>query len=146
MAKTLVDAGKATEDALIKGIIQTIIKDSPLLQKLPWVAVEGSGLKYWPEPSLLAADWFAAGADWGAKAEAAPTIAAKEATLAIVGGDIDVDNYSRRLRPNVEDYEAGTIELKAKAIQYAIEDMLVNGNVSDQSNNYTPMVYRVTLL
>ena len=46
MALTLEEAGKLSNDALVQGVVETIIKDSPVLQNLPFIEIIGNGLTY----------------------------------------------------------------------------------------------------
>jgi hypothetical protein len=46
MALTLTEAAKLSEDVLRAGIIETIIKDSPVLQVLPFIDIVGNSLKH----------------------------------------------------------------------------------------------------
>ena len=42
MALTLVEASKLSNDVLLTGVIETIIKDSPILQSLPFIEIQGN--------------------------------------------------------------------------------------------------------
>ena len=46
MALTLAEAEKLSNDVLLQGVIETIIKEKPLLELLPFVAITGNGLTY----------------------------------------------------------------------------------------------------
>jgi len=46
MALTLAEAAKLSNDTLLTGVIETIIYDSPVLQKLPFIEIVGNGLTY----------------------------------------------------------------------------------------------------
>lgn len=46
MALTLAEAEKLSNDVLLQGVIETIIKDSPILQTLPFIQIVGNGLTY----------------------------------------------------------------------------------------------------
>ena len=46
MALTLAEAGKLANDVLLQGVIETVIKDSPVLQTLPFIEIVGNGLAY----------------------------------------------------------------------------------------------------
>ena len=43
MALTLAEAAKLSNDILLQGVIETIIKDSPILQRMPFI--ENSGFQ-----------------------------------------------------------------------------------------------------
>ncbi len=46
MALTLMEAAKLSNDMLLTGVIETIVKESPVLQSLPFIEVVGNGLTY----------------------------------------------------------------------------------------------------
>jgi hypothetical protein len=46
MAMTLDEASKLSNDMLLQGVVETIIKDSPVLQRLPFIEIVGNGLTY----------------------------------------------------------------------------------------------------
>jgi len=46
MALTLAESEKLSNDVLLQGVIETIIKDSPVLQTLPFIQIVGNGLTY----------------------------------------------------------------------------------------------------
>ena len=46
MALTLAEAAKLSNDMLLQGVVETIVKESPVLQRLPCVEIVGNGLTY----------------------------------------------------------------------------------------------------
>jgi hypothetical protein len=46
MALTLAEAAKLSNDMLLQGVVETIVKDSPVLQRLPFIEIAGNGLTY----------------------------------------------------------------------------------------------------
>ncbi len=46
MALTLTEAAKLSNDFLLQGVIETIVKESPILQVLPFIEITGNGLTY----------------------------------------------------------------------------------------------------
>ncbi len=48
MALTLAEASKLSNDMLLQGVVETIVKDSPVLQNLPFIEIVGNGLTYKP--------------------------------------------------------------------------------------------------
>jgi hypothetical protein len=120
------ELARLSTDVLQKGVIETIIKDSPILQNLPFIEIEGNSLKYNREKTLPYVAWRTAGSEWtGAETfELSP----QTAYLYILGGDADVDAFYQKTRSNVQDIEAAVIEQKAKAVRHAFEDAFINGN------------------
>jgi len=46
MAITLTEAAKLSNDVLLQGIVETIIKECPLLQTMPFIEIVGNALTY----------------------------------------------------------------------------------------------------
>ena len=133
MALTLAEAGKLSNDMLLQGVVETIIKDSPVMQKLPFIEIVGNGLTYNQEKTLPSIDFYDVGDTW---AESTPTFEQKTALLKIMGGDADVDNFLKATRSNVQDLEAAVIELKAKALKDKFEETFIYGNVTSDPKQF----------
>ncbi|MFQ5860853.1 MAG: major capsid protein, partial [Dehalococcoidia bacterium] len=99
MALTLAEAAKLSQDMLLTGVIETIIQESPILQTLPFIEVVGNGLTYNQENTLPSAAFYDVGDAW---AESTPTFTQVTATLKILGGDADVDNFLKATRSNLQ--------------------------------------------
>jgi len=125
MAVTLVEAGKLSNDTLHTGVFETITKDGPLLQLLPFMVVLGNALTYNRENVAATAAFRSVGAAW---TEDTPTLTQVTATLKIIGGDADVDNFLRATRGNLQDLDAEIITLKALAVRRLLEDTFINGD------------------
>lgn len=125
MALTLAEGAKLSNDVLLEGVIETVINDSPVLQRLPFVEIVGNGLTYNRENAAATAEFHAVGGTW---TEDTPTFTQITATLKILGGDADVDNYLARTRNNVQDLEAAIVALKAKAVQQAFDETFILGD------------------
>ena len=133
MALTLAEANKLSNDVLLQGVIETIIKDSPVLQVLPFIEIVGNGLTYNRENAAPTAGFYAVGDTW---TEDTPTFSQVTATLSILGGDADVDNFLSSTRSNIQDLEAAVIQLKAKAVQHKFEDTFVNGDTAGDADSF----------
>jgi hypothetical protein len=127
MALTLTEAAKLSNDMLMQGVVETIVKDSPVLQRLPFIEIVGNGLTYNRENTLPNIDFYDVGDGWN---ESTPTFTQVTANLKIMGGDADVDNFLKSTRSNIQDLEAAIIELKAKALRDKFENTFIYGNAS----------------
>jgi HK97 family phage major capsid protein len=125
MALTLAEASKLSNDVLLTGVIETVIQDSPVLQVLPFIEIVGNGLTYNRENAAATAAFYDVGDTW---TESTPTFTQITATLKILGGDADIDNFLMATRSNLQDLEAAIVQLKAKALQQKFEDTFVNGD------------------
>lgn len=133
MALTLTEAAKLSNDVLLQGVIETVIKDSPVLQSLPFIEIVGNGLTYNREKAAPTVSFYGVGDPW---AESTPTFTQLTATLSILGGDADVDNYLATTRSNIQDLEAAVVQLKARAIQHKFEDTFVNGDTDTDEDSF----------
>jgi hypothetical protein len=133
MALTLAEASKLSNDMLLQGVVETIVKESAVLQQLPFIEIVGNGLTYNQEKTLPDIDFYDVGDTW---AESTPTFEQITANLKIMGGDADVDNFIKSTRSNVQDLEAAVIELKAKALRDKFEETFIYGDVTADSKQF----------
>jgi HK97 family phage major capsid protein len=133
MALTLAEAAKLSNDAVVQGVIETVIQDSPILQVLPFIEITGNGLTYNRENAAPTAAFFAVGDTWN---ESTPTFTQITTSLTIVGGDADIDNYLLTTRSNIQDLQSAVIRLKAKAVQQKFEDTFVNGDTGVDAKSF----------
>ena len=64
MALTLTEAAKLSNDILLQGVIETVIKDSPVLQTLPFIEIVGNGLTYNREKAAPTVGFYSVGDTW----------------------------------------------------------------------------------
>lgn len=133
MAITLAEAEKLSNDVLLQGVIETVIKEDPLLEFLPWEFVLGNGLTYNQENVAAAADFYDVGDTW---VESTPTFTQVTAKLKIVGGDADTDNFLKKTRGNIQDLEAAIVDLKSKAVAHKLGDSLITGDDSVDTKSF----------
>ena len=133
MALTLAEAAKLSNDMLLQGVVETIVKESPILQRLPFIEIVGNGLTYNQEKTLPSVDFYDVGDTW---VESTPTFEQKTANLKIMGGDADVDNFLKSTRSNIQDLEAAVVELKAKALRDKFEDTFIYGDVTTNPKQF----------
>jgi len=138
MATTLTEAAKLSNDVLLQGVIETIVKESPILQVCPFTEIVGNALTYNREKALPAAEWHAANDDW--VTSPAVTFDQLTATLKILGQNADVDNYIKSTRSNVQDIEAAIVELTAKAIRHEFERAFLYGNSATDANQFDGII------
>jgi len=133
MALTLVQAAKLSNDVLLKGVIETIITESELLRYIPFIDIVGNGLTYNQENTLPTAGYYDVGDTW---TESTPTFTQQTATLKILGGDADVDEFLRQTRSNIQNLKAIVTDLKSKAIARTFEESAVYGSSSDNAKEF----------
>src|SRR5439155_25759086 len=138
---TLTESAKLSNDIVQRGVIETIIETSPILAALPFETIEGNSLKYNQENTLGGASFYAVNATWS---EATAAFTQKTATLAILGGDADVDNFIQRVRSNIQDQRAVQTQLKAKSVVRSFEDTFIYGATTGDPNSFDGLMTLVT--
>ena len=133
MALTLAEAANLSNDILLQGVVETIVKDSPVLQQLPFIEIVGNGLTYNQEKTLPTIDFYDVGDNW---VESTPTFEQKTANLKIMGGDADIDNFLKATRSNIQDLEAAVIELKTKALRRKFEETFIYGDSASNAKQF----------
>lgn len=125
MALTLATAQNMTQDVLVQGVVETLIKESAVLRYLPFMELNGSGLTYNQEATLGSSTWYGVGDNW---VEDAMTVVPKTASLKILGGDVDVDNFLEQTFRDPNMLKAEAINRKAKAVAYEFNNAFFNGS------------------
>ena len=133
MSLTLTEAAKLSNDILLQGVVETIVKDSPVLQVMPFIEIVGNGLTYNQEKTLPTIDFYDVGDTW---AESTPTFEQLTATLRIMGGDADIDNFLKATRSNLQDMEVAVLELKAKATRHKFEETFIYGDTAVNAKQF----------
>ena len=141
MALTLTEAAKLSNDIVLQGVIETMVKDSPVLQRLPFVDISGNAITYNRENVAPSAAFFQVGDTW---TESTPTFTQLTTSLVILGGDADVDRYLASTRNNVQDIEAAVLEQKAKAVRYKFEDTFIAGDTAVDTKSFDGVAKQVT--
>lgn len=127
MALSLTEGAKLSNDVVQQGVIETVVKASPVLTVLPFIEILGNALTYNRENAMATAAFFNVGDTW---TESTPTFTQHQAALKILGGDADVDQYIATTRSNVQDIEAAVLELKAKAVAHEFEETFIYGDAA----------------
>lgn len=133
MAISKIEAAKLSNDLLLRGVIETIVKESSVLSYLPFMQVTGTAVTYNREASMPAAAFYEPGDTW---AEATPTFTQHTAQLAILGGDADVDNFLQATYADANDIEAEVVANRAKAVAHAFSDSFFNGAVATNAKSF----------
>jgi hypothetical protein len=133
MALTKTEAAKLSNDLLLRGVIDTIVKESSVLTVLPFMSVVGTALSYNREATNPAAAFYDVGDSW---TEATPTFTQVQATLKILGGDADVDNFLEQTYADANDLQAEVIAKRAKSVAHLFSDSFFNGDSSVNAKSF----------
>lgn len=133
MALTKVEAAKLTNDVLVRGVIDTVVKDSMVLAMLPFMDVNGTAITYNRENVMSTTAFYDPGDTW---AEAAVTFTQLTAALKIMGGDADVDNFLQQTYANPNDQAAEQIRSKAKSTAHKYLTTFYEGDVAVDAKSF----------
>ena len=115
MALTKVEAAKLTQDLMVRGVIDAIVRDSQLFQILPFMDVNGTAVTYNREATNPAATFYETGDTW---TEGTPTFTQVTASLKIMGGDADIDRFLQQTYSDPNDLDVEIIKKRAKAVAH----------------------------
>ena len=133
MAMTKAEAAKLTQDLLLRGVIETIVKESELLRHLPFLEVTGTAVTYNREATMPAAAFYDVGDSW---TEATPTFTQITAALKILGGDADVDNFLQTTYADPNDIEAEVIASRSKAVAHKFSEAFFEGDSAVDTKSF----------
>lgn len=128
MARTLAQAADLTQDMLVKGVIEELIKTEELLRLLPFETVEGSAKAYVREDptNMGSAGWYNVGDKiLESTGDTVPVTAA----LKILIGDADTDLFIQQTQSNINEQHAVDVRMKAKVMAHEFLDQAVYGDV-----------------
>lgn len=141
MALTLAESAKLSEDDLQRGVIETFVQESPVLDRLPMVNINGNAYAYNEELTLPGVEFRAVNS---AYAESTGTVNQRTESLVILGGDADVDKFIVQTRGNLNDQRAIQTRGKVKAASYKFQDTFINGDVAVDANAFDGLKERLT--
>lgn len=127
MAVTLVQSAALSSDMLAKGVMEIFVQESPILDRIPQMQIEGNAYRYTLEASLPGVAFRGVNQ---AYSESTGTFNQLTEGLVILGGDADVDQFIQKTRSNLHDQRAEQTKLKVKAASRKYSETFFNGDVA----------------
>ncbi len=141
MALTLAQAATLSRDNLQRGVIETFAMESPILERIPQMEIEGNSYAYNLEASLPGVEFRAVNS---AYSESTGTFNQASERLVILGGDADVDTFIQQTRSDINDQRAIQTRMKVKAAVYAYQNAFINGDTAVDANSFDGLKKRLT--
>ena len=141
MALTLAESAKLSENDLQRGVVETFVQESPVLDRIPLLTIQGNAYAYNEEATLPGVEFRAVNS---AYSESTGTINQKTESLVILGGDADVDTFIVQTRGNLNDQRAIQTRAKVKAASYKFQDAFINGDTAVDANSFDGLKKRLT--
>lgn len=128
---TLTQYQYLTNDKVLAGVLDTIVKESPILARLPWKDHTGNAVKFNIEAEMATVNYYAVGDTW---VESANTWAQGNVSLTTLGGDVDTDKFSIKTKGDINDVRAVNITGKAKAMAHEFDRCFIHGQTTTTSS------------
>lgn len=141
MAVTLAQAALLSTNDLQRGVVETFVQESPVLDRLPLMDIEGNAYAYNSEGTLPGVAFRSVNE---AYVESTGTVNQATESLVILGGDADVDRFIVQTRGNLNDQRAVQTRLKVKAASYKYQDTFFNGDVAVDTKSFDGLKKRLT--
>ncbi|MEU0100993.1 major capsid protein [Streptomyces sp. NPDC006267] len=125
MAVTLAESAKYSITSLQRGIIETFVLESSILDRIPFLTIDGNSYAYNAESALPGVEFRAVGDSYQ---ESTGAVNQLFESLVILGGDADVDTFVARTRSNVNDVRAEQTTAKVKSAAMTFNDTFFNGD------------------
>ncbi|MBO59908.1 MAG: hypothetical protein CL440_06860 [Acidimicrobiaceae bacterium] len=121
---TLLEAAKYGDDQLKRGVVETLIQESPILEMMPQTAISGNALKVQVENTLPAPAFRDVNESYS---RTHGTDTERYFGTAILGGEVFIDNYLVRVRGNVTSVKARQYAKFAKAMSRTYDKYFFDG-------------------
>jgi len=127
MAVTLAQAAVLSTNDLQRGVLEMFVQESPVLDRLPLMEVQGNAYAYNAESTLPGIAFRNVNE---AYTESTGVVVTATESLVIMGGDADVDRFLVQTRGNLNDQRAVQTAMKVKAAAYRFQDAFFNNDTS----------------
>ncbi|MFF4952284.1 major capsid protein [Streptomyces chattanoogensis] len=141
MSLTLAEAAKLSQDDLQRGVLETFVQESPVLDRIPFLTIQGNAYAYNEEATLPGVEFRSVNNGYS---ESTGTVNQKSEKLVILGGDADVDRFIVATRGNLNDQRAIQTRMKVKAAAYKYQDAFFNGDTAVDANGFDGLKKRLT--
>ena len=118
-------------DLVLAGVWDTIVKESPILQRLPFKSIDNNIIKYNVELTMPTVSWLQPGDQI---TENTGTFQQRTTNVYTLIGDADTDKSMIAMNP-LQNPESIDIEAKAKAMAHTFELAFIMGQTTTTSNS-----------
>ncbi|WP_370411622.1 major capsid protein [Streptomyces fradiae] len=132
MTLTLTESAKFSITQLQRAVIETFAENSSVLDRIPFMPIDGNAYAYNEESALPGVEFRSVGSGYS---ESTGVVNQLFETLVILGGDADVDAFVARTR-NIADVRAQQTRAKVKAAARTFDDTFFNGDVTKDPKSF----------
>lgn len=137
---TMIEAAKLMSNPLQTGIIEIFAANNPVLERMPFVDIQGNAFKYNREGSLPGIAFRGINESY---TESTGVINPQTETLTICGGDSDYDVALVKMGAGSNNLRAAHDSLKAKALTLTWLKTFFDGNSEDEPREFDGLNVRL---
>jgi hypothetical protein len=141
MAVTLAQSALLSNSTLQAGVIKTFVQESPVLDRMPLMDIQGNAYAYNVEATLPGVAFRSVNE---AYVESTGTVNQRTESLVILGGDADVDRFIVQTRGNIQDQRAVQTNMKVRSAAFLYQDTFINGDVTVNPKGFDGLKKRLT--
>jgi hypothetical protein len=141
MAVTLAESAVLSANQLQRSVIEIFIEESSVLDRIPFMEIEGNAYAYNRESTLPGIAFRSVNESY---TESTGAFAPFTESLAIMGGEADVDRFIVQTRGNLSDQRAAQTRLKTKAAAYKFNETFFEGDVAVDTKSFDGLRKRLT--
>jgi hypothetical protein len=130
-ALTLVEAAKLEKDTYKQGIMEMFAKENPVLQRLPFLDIEGNSYEYDYEKKLPTTGFRSVNEGYSTSHGQTDK---RSVGLAIAGGDLDVDRFIIKTRGTKNDQRSVQEAMQVKSLSLKWLKTFFDGDRSSSTN------------
>lgn len=139
-AISLAEAANLSDNDLQRGVIEIFREESPLMDLLRFITIQGNGYTYNKEATLPGVAFRGVNE---AYVESTGTVVPVTETLKILGGDADVDRFVQLTMSNLNDQRATQTRMKVKASRMTFQDAFFNGDSAVEPREFDGLKKRL---
>jgi hypothetical protein len=121
----LVEASKLSNTVLGQGVVETFVKDDPILQRIRWETLVGNAYEYTREATEAGANWYAVNE---IRVTNNPTWNKLSAVPKILDSPVELDDFTKKTRSNVNDIKKELQNAAVKAAKKKFMEGFYYGN------------------
>lgn len=141
MAVTLAESAVLSSNQLQRGVIDTFVGESAILDRIPLMEIEGNAYAYNRESALPGIAFRSVNEGY---TESTGAFAPFTESLVIMGGEADVDRFIVQTRGNLADQRAAQTRLKTKAAAFKFNETFFEGDVAVDPKSFDGLRKRLT--
>ncbi|MEV0275959.1 major capsid protein [Streptomyces sp. NPDC050610] len=133
MSLSLAESAKFSTTDLQRGVIETFVEQSSILDRIPMLTINGNAYAYNEESELPGVEFRSVGESYR---ESTGTVNQLFESLVILGGDADVDRFEVKTRSNRINLRVEQTRMKVKSASMKFNETFFNGDTKKDPKSF----------